>query len=73
MAVPGRPHASAPAGLAETELFSVDAYVRDFETTVQRADRDEGRVALRRTAFYPGAAVSRTTWERCAGPAGAQR
>ena len=54
MAVPGRPHASAPAGLAETELFSVDAYLRVFETTVQRADRDEGRVALRRTAFYPG-------------------
>jgi misacylated tRNA(Ala) deacylase len=54
MAVPGRAPAGAPAGLAETELFSVDAYLRDFETTVVRVDRAEGRVALRRTAFYPG-------------------
>jgi misacylated tRNA(Ala) deacylase len=54
MAVPGRVPTGAPAGLAEVELFSVDAYVRDFDTTVQRVDRDERRVALRRTAFYPG-------------------
>lgn len=54
MAVPGRVPTGAPAGLAETELFSVDAYVRAFDTTVRRVDRGEGRVALRRTAFYPG-------------------
>jgi misacylated tRNA(Ala) deacylase len=54
MAVPGRATVGAPAGLAETELFSVDAYARAFDTTVRRVDRDEGRVALRRTAFYPG-------------------
>lgn len=54
MAVPGHVPAGAPAGLADTELFAVDAYARAFDTTVHRADREEGRVALRRTAFYPG-------------------
>jgi len=54
MAVPGRAPAGAPRGLAQSELFSVDAYVREFDTVVQRVDRAEGRVALRRTAFYPG-------------------
>jgi misacylated tRNA(Ala) deacylase len=55
MAVPGRQHPrNAPAQLAETELFSVDAYLRDFDATVEQVDRDQGRVALRRTAFYPG-------------------
>ncbi len=55
MAVPGRrTPQGAPAVLAETELFSVDAYVRDFEAVVDQVDREEGRVALRRTAFYPG-------------------
>jgi misacylated tRNA(Ala) deacylase len=57
VAVPGRGGgvpAGAPRGLAQTELFSVDAYTRDFDTTVGRVDRDERRVALRRTAFYPG-------------------
>lgn len=54
MAVPGHVPAGAPAGLAETEVFAVDAYARAFDTTVHRVDRDEGRVALRRTAFYPG-------------------
>ena len=39
MAVPGRVPTGAPAGLAEVEIFSVDAYVRDFDTTVQRVDR----------------------------------
>jgi misacylated tRNA(Ala) deacylase len=55
MAVPGRrvPE-GAPAQLAETELFSVDAYLRDFDAAVDAVDRDAGRVALRRTAFYPG-------------------
>ena len=36
------------------ELFSVDAYLRQFEAPVVEVDRDQGRVALRRTAFYPG-------------------
>ena len=54
MAVPGRVPAGAPARLVETELFSVDAYLRDFDASVRRVDRDQGRLALRRTAFYPG-------------------
>jgi misacylated tRNA(Ala) deacylase len=54
MAVPGRIPEGAPAGLAEAELFSVDAYRREFDTAIRRVDREERRVALRRTAFYPG-------------------
>jgi misacylated tRNA(Ala) deacylase len=53
--VPGRPVAAgAPEQLAQTELFSVDAYRRDFDATVTDVDPEQGRVALRRTAFYPG-------------------
>jgi misacylated tRNA(Ala) deacylase len=55
MAVPGRRvPAGAPADLAAHELFAVDAYVRDFEASVMEVDADAGRVALDRTAFYPG-------------------
>ena len=54
MAVPGHVPVGAPSGLAESELFAVDAYVRSFDSTVARVDRDERRIALRRTAFYPG-------------------
>jgi misacylated tRNA(Ala) deacylase len=55
VAVPGRKvPEGAPAGLAETELFSVDAYLRSFDATVVDVDREQRRVALRRTAFYPG-------------------
>ena len=56
MAVPGRRDVPqhAPEQLAQTELFSVDAYLRDFDATVEQVDRENGRVALRRTAFYPG-------------------
>ena len=55
MAVPGRPvPAGAPADLAAHELFAVDAYLRDFEATVSAVDPDAHRVALSRTAFYPG-------------------
>lgn len=55
MAVPGRPvPAGAPADLAQRELFAVDAYLRDFEASVDDVDPDAGRVALSRTAFYPG-------------------
>ena len=55
MAVPGRSvPANAPTDLARRELFAVDAYLRDFEATVEAVDREAGRVALSRTAFYPG-------------------
>ncbi len=55
MAVPGRRvPADAPADLAATELFSVDAYLREFEAVVDEVDHEGHRVALRRTAFYPG-------------------
>ena len=55
MAVPGRPvPEGAPPGLADTELFAVDAYLRSFDAAVEQVDRDNGRVSLRRTAFYPG-------------------
>jgi misacylated tRNA(Ala) deacylase len=55
MAVPGRKVPdNAPAALVETELFSVDAYLHEFDAGVEEVDRDQGRVALRRTAFYPG-------------------
>jgi misacylated tRNA(Ala) deacylase len=55
VAVPGRPvPAGAPAELAATELFSVDAYLAEFEASVEDVDRAAHRVALRRTAFYPG-------------------
>jgi Ser-tRNA(Ala) deacylase AlaX len=54
MAVPGRRWPDgAPRQLAETELFSVDAYLRDFDASVELVDREAGRVALRRTAFFP--------------------
>jgi misacylated tRNA(Ala) deacylase len=36
------------------ELFASDAYRRSFDATVAEVDRDGGRVALARTAFYPG-------------------
>ena len=36
-----------------TELFATDAYLRTFDAAVVEVDRDGGRVALARTAFYP--------------------
>jgi misacylated tRNA(Ala) deacylase len=55
MALPGRAvPENAPRELAETELFSVDAYVRDFDAHVEEVDPDGHRVRLSRTAFYPG-------------------
>jgi len=55
MGVPGQAQPSPPPpGLAETELFAVDAYRREFDSTVVEVDTDRGRVALARTAFYPG-------------------
>ncbi len=50
MGVPGNP---APAELAATELFAVDAYRTEFDATVAEVDRDGSRVRLSRTAFYP--------------------
>jgi len=55
MAVPGRAvPENAPAELVESELFAVDAYRREFDATVVEADDEQHRVALRRTAFFPG-------------------
>ena len=55
MAVPGRKvPEGAPEDLARSELFATDAYLREFDATIDQVDRDEGRVSLRRTAFYPG-------------------
>jgi misacylated tRNA(Ala) deacylase len=51
MGVPGNP---APAELAATELFAVDAYRHVFDATVTEVDHEGGRVRLARTAFYPG-------------------
>ncbi len=55
MAVPGvDASADPPPGLADTELFAVDAYRRVFDSSVVDVDREQGRVALQRTAFFPG-------------------
>ena len=55
MGVPGQAQPSPPpAGLAETELFAVDAYRREFDSRVAEVDPEQRRVALARTAFYPG-------------------
>jgi misacylated tRNA(Ala) deacylase len=35
-------------------LYQTDSYLRDFEATVVALDAENGRVALDRTAFYPG-------------------
>ncbi len=55
MAVPGsRIPDNAPEDLARRELFAVDAYLREFDSAVEDVDTEQGRVLLRRTAFYPG-------------------
>jgi misacylated tRNA(Ala) deacylase len=54
MGVPGQAQPSPPPGLAETELFAVDAYRREFDSRVVEVDPEQGRVLLARTAFYPG-------------------
>jgi misacylated tRNA(Ala) deacylase len=55
MGVPGHQNrGEPPAGLAETELFSVDAYRHEFDATVAEVDHDQHRIRLARTAFYPG-------------------
>ncbi len=54
MGVPGEPIRNAPPELAARELFAVDAYRHEFDSTVAEVDRDAGRIRLQRTAFYPG-------------------
>ncbi|RNL84751.1 alanyl-tRNA editing protein [Halostreptopolyspora alba] len=55
MGVPGEKNAPRPPkDLAESELFAVDAYRRSFDSAVLDVDREQNRVALARTAFYPG-------------------
>jgi misacylated tRNA(Ala) deacylase len=39
---------------ATEELYATDAYLRRFESAVVDVDREQSRVALRRSAFYPG-------------------
>jgi len=53
MGVPGNFADRAPDGLADTELFAVDAYRTTFEARVLEVDREGGRLRLDRTAFYP--------------------
>jgi misacylated tRNA(Ala) deacylase len=55
MGVPGnQTRGEPPAGLADTELFALDAFCAEFEAEVAEVDREQGRVRLSRTAFYPG-------------------
>jgi misacylated tRNA(Ala) deacylase len=57
MGVPGQDQPArgeVPAQLAETELFAVDAYRHEFDATVAEVDRENHRIRLTRTAFYPG-------------------
>jgi misacylated tRNA(Ala) deacylase len=55
MGVPGnKTSGEVPAQLAATELFAVDAYRQEFDSTVAEVDREGRRVRLERTAFYPG-------------------
>jgi misacylated tRNA(Ala) deacylase len=55
MAVPGqRIPVGAPAELVRSELFAIDAYLRDFGAVVEEVDADQRRVRLSRTAFFPG-------------------
>ncbi len=35
-------------------LYQTDSYLREFEAQVVAVDEEQGRVALDRTAFYPG-------------------
>ena len=69
MAVPGRNvTGTAPRALAETELYTVDAYLSRFDAAVAEVDRDGRRLALRRTAFFPGgggqpADLGRLRWD----------
>lgn len=50
MAVPGKKVAIDD----DSELFTTDAYRRSFDSKVVHADHEISRVALERTAFFPG-------------------
>ena len=54
MGVPGQQVRNAPQDLVGRDLFAVDAYATEFEGSVLEVDREGRRVALDRTAFYPG-------------------
>ncbi|MGI8644970.1 MAG: alanyl-tRNA editing protein [Nocardioides sp.] len=54
MGVPGNARGKAPVELAATELFAIDAYLKEFTAKVAEVDREGCRVRLSRTAFYPG-------------------
>jgi misacylated tRNA(Ala) deacylase len=74
MAVPGsKIHGSPPADLAGSELFATDAYRRSFDSTVLEVDREQGRIALARTAFFPGGGgqphdIGELTWSGVRAP-----
>ncbi len=74
MAVPGtKIQGNPPADVAGTELFAIDAYRRSFDSTVLEVDREQGRIALARTAFYPGGGgqphdLGQLTWSGTSAP-----
>ena len=41
-------------GFHDRFLYQTDSYLREFDATVVAVDAEAGRVALDRTAFYPG-------------------
>lgn len=72
MGVPGnQTRGEPPAGLAESELFAVDAFCSEFDATVVEVDREQGRLRLSRTAFYPGGGGQPCDLGTLATPAGA--
>jgi misacylated tRNA(Ala) deacylase len=70
MGVPGNFADRAPAGLADTELFAVDAYRTEFDARVVEVDREGGRLRLDRTAFYPTGGGQPHDTGTLAGPSG---
>lgn len=74
MAVPGtHVRGAPPVEVVGSELFAVDAYRRSFDSTVLEVDREQGRVALARTAFYPGGGgqphdLGELTWAGASAP-----
>ncbi|MGH4017961.1 MAG: alanyl-tRNA editing protein [Pseudonocardiaceae bacterium] len=67
-----------PAEQAATELFATDAYCRSFDSSVLEVDREQCRVALARTAFYPGGGgqppdLGRLSWGDVTAPVVAAR
>ena len=54
MAVPGRSSSWAPADLAATELFAVDAYATEFAARVARGRRGRRSYSARPHRVLPG-------------------